>query len=229
MTLGEAFGDVLWFVAELFFKFIPGTVISLSGAGSEPPVPAGLTPFTEPLTTEHIIDFLERTSSPERFSELVYRWDTFVAVSMGISLVLTAVIIYCFVRIRQLRYQEHMKFKAGAYTVAAQDIPRTQLRWNRIREQIASENMQNWRLAILEADIMLNELLDLQGYKGETIGDKLKQVDRGDFHAIDAVWEAHRVRNRIAHEGVSLELSGREAQRVIGLYERAFKEFGLIQ
>ena len=75
---------------------------------------------------------------------------------------------------------------------------------------------------------MLNELLDLQGYKGETIADKMKQVDRAKFNSIDAAWEAHKIRNRVAHEGTTADLDAREARRVIGLYERVFKEFHYI-
>ena len=88
---------------------------------------------------------------------------------------------------------------------------------------------ESWRLAILEADIMLNELLDLQGYKGETMADKMKQADRANFNTIDAAWEAHKVRNRIAHEGEGHEISAREARRVIDLYERVLKEFRIVE
>ena len=39
-------------------------------------------------------------------------------------------------------------------------MPRTQLRWNGILEEANSDDERKWRLAILEADIMLNELLE---------------------------------------------------------------------
>ena len=228
-TFGEALSQIAWFIGELIFRFIPGTFISVTGIGSEPPIPAGLTSFGKPVTTESIISYLEQSSSPEQYANLVYAWDYFVAVSMAVSLALATLVIYCFIRIRQLRYQEHMRMDAGAHTVAAKDIPRTILRWDRIREQASSENAQNWRLAILEADIMLSELLDMKGYKGETIAEKLKQVDRADFHSIDDAWEAHRVRNRVVHQGAEVPLAGRDVQLAISRYERVFREFGLIE
>jgi len=119
-------------------------------------------------------------------------------------------------------------FQASQQPIVAQDIPKTQLRWSRILEQVRSGNEHNWRLAILEADIMLNELLDVQGYKGETMAEKMKQVDRADFNSIDAAWEAHNLRNRIAHEGETRALSAREVRRVISLYEKIFREFHYI-
>lgn len=101
-------------------------------------------------------------------------------------------------------------------------------KWERVVAHIESPNESDWKLAILEADIMLDELLDASGYKGETMGEKLKQVDKSDFNTIDLAWEAHKVRNMIAHEGSEFALSEREARRIVGLYEKVFKEFRYI-
>ena len=101
-------------------------------------------------------------------------------------------------------------------------------KWERVQSHMASQNESDWKLAILEADIMLDELLDVSGYKGDTMGEKLKQVDKSDFNTIDMAWEAHKVRNMIAHEGSDFAMSEREARRVVGLYEAVFKEFRYI-
>ena len=101
-------------------------------------------------------------------------------------------------------------------------------RWERIEKYMESSNSSDWQLAIIEADIMLGDLLDVSGYKGESIGEKLKQVERSDFTTIDMAWDAHKVRNTIAHEGSSFDLSQREANRVIELYRQVFSEFHYI-
>jgi len=145
-----------------------------------------------------------------------------------LSIPFLAVVIYCWLRILQIRRRERLTFRAAQRTVVSQDIPRTQLRWNRVVDQANSSNPESWRLAILEADIMLNELLDLQGYKGETIADKMKQVDRHKFNSIESAWEAHKIRNRIAHEG-GLTLTPREVRSAITLYERVFREFRYLE
>ncbi|MDO8561926.1 MAG: hypothetical protein Q7S05_03810 [bacterium] len=231
ISFGQALAKVFWYVGEISFKLVPGTVASITGTdvSGTGPIPAGLTPIADPVTTNSIISFLEKTSSPERYNSLVSGWGAFVSTSMVISLLLMAVIIYCSVRIRQVRHMERMKFEAAAHPVAAKDVPRTQLRWNRIMEQARSENEQSWRLAILEADIMLNELLDMKGYKGDTMADKMKQIDKADFNTIDDAWDAHKVRNRIAHDGSAHQLNDHETRRVISLYEHVFKEAGVIQ
>ncbi len=101
-------------------------------------------------------------------------------------------------------------------------------RWKSIQAKIGADIPDGWKTAILEADIMLDELLDMNSYRGDTIGDKLKGVDPADFHTLNQAWEAHKIRNAIAHEGEGFALTSREAHRVIGLYEEVFKEFELI-
>ncbi|HEY4516071.1 MAG TPA: hypothetical protein VJH67_02700 [Candidatus Paceibacterota bacterium] len=98
-------------------------------------------------------------------------------------------------------------------------------KWKKVLEHIESEHPSDWRLAIIEADIMLAELLEKLNLPGETIGDKLKSVEKSDFNTLDFAWEAHKVRNKLAHEGSEFLLNQREARRVIDLYDQVFKEF----
>jgi hypothetical protein len=88
--------------------------------------------------------------------------------------------------------------------------------------------MSDWKFAIIEADIMLDEMLTTMGYKGDTVGEKLKQVERSDFSTVEKAWEAHKVRNQIAHEGSAFSITKPEAVRVIELYKDVFEEFFII-
>ena len=72
---------------------------------------------------------------------------------------------------------------------------------------------------------MLADILEKMGYQGDSIGDKLKSVDKSDFLTLDYAWDAHRIRNQIAHEGSDFQLNEREAKRVIELYKTVFSEF----
>lgn len=101
-------------------------------------------------------------------------------------------------------------------------------KWLRVLSHINSDHASDWRLAILEADIMLDEMLDKMGYPGQTLGEKLKMVERSDFDTIDLAWEAHKMRNSIAHEGADLTMSKAEAEKVITMFERVFREFKFI-
>jgi hypothetical protein len=169
-------------------------------------------------------------SGIEIFRELLARYSK---VSAFISIILLIGVGYSILRIRQIRKKENETF-AGLAEVAPAKIEEgvetkpPNPKWEKVLEHISSASPADWRLAILEADIMLDELLDNMHYKGETIGDKLKKIEKSDFTSLDLAWEAHKIRNQVAHEGSEFLLSEREAKRVISLYEEVFKEFRFI-
>ena len=101
-------------------------------------------------------------------------------------------------------------------------------KWDVIQKHISSMNPSDWRMAILEADILLYEMLDQMGYDGDSIADKLKLVESSDFNTLDLAWRAHKVRNAISHEGSSYEMSYQQAQNTIELYKKVFEEFYFI-
>lgn len=98
-------------------------------------------------------------------------------------------------------------------------------RWPHIQDLIKSYNVNDWRQAIIEADIILEEMLDGMGYEGVSIGDKLKRVEKSDFITLDKAWSAHRVRNQIAHDGSAFKLHRDIAEKTIKDYEEVFREF----
>jgi hypothetical protein len=227
-TVGGSLAWALWYAGELAFKWVPGAVVSLTGTA---PAGAGVTAPTEvaaPVSAPQVVQYLQTASAPGVYDSLFHFWSTFVAFSVLFTLGMSAIIIYCSIRMFQIRQTERRRFAALQHTVTAHDVPKTQLRWDRILQEAGSGNERNWRLAILEADIMLNELLDAQGYKGETMAEKMRAADRAAFQSLDLAWEAHKFRNRIAHESNPQLLNPREVRRVIGLYERVFKEFHFI-
>src|SRR3989344_3768146 len=101
-------------------------------------------------------------------------------------------------------------------------------KWEKVIKYANSNNVSDWRLAIIEADVMLEELLRTIGYKGESVGEILKSVDKSEFLTIEDAWEAHKVRNAIAHSGGEFQLNERETKRAITLFEKVFKEFQVI-
>lgn len=101
-------------------------------------------------------------------------------------------------------------------------------RWADVLSHLQSERMNDWKLAIIEADILLEELLDNIGYAGNTIGDKLKSASPDNFQTINQAWRAHNVRNRIAHEGANFDLTQKAAQETITQFKMVFDEFDFV-
>ncbi len=155
-----------------------------------------------------------------------------VGISFPISFVLLIMIIYCVERLKEIRDLEHAKMYAKveqAYEpINPEGDPGMAKRWNTVVTHIESDNPNDWKQAILEADIMLDDLLTNLGYRGESIGEKLKRVESAHFKTLQDAWDGHTVRNKIAHEGSAFELNQMEAQAVIKQYKKVFEEFYFI-
>ena len=229
-TVGQSITSAFDFLGNAIFTWIPTVLTSVFETvnSTSSATTSSLGSISEPITATGFPEFLKEISAPGVYDSLAEGWYVYVLLALAFSLPFLAVAIYCSMRVFLLRQHERRMFHAAQHSVVARDIPKTQLRWSHVLEEARGGAEQSWRLAILEADIMLNEILDVQGYKGETMADKMKQVDRAKFNSIDAAWEAHKVRNAIAHEGTAHVLDQREVRRVISLYERVFKEFGYI-
>lgn len=98
-------------------------------------------------------------------------------------------------------------------------------KWAIIEGYLSSPNEALWRIGLLEADNMLREVLIEKGYVGSDVGEMLTGAK---FNTIQLAWDAHKVRNRIAHDGTDYTLTEREAKRVFTLYEAVFKELNAI-
>jgi hypothetical protein len=90
-----------------------------------------------------------------------------------------------------------------------------------------SSQPNDWKLAIIEADIILDDILKQKGYAGNSLGERLKSISPNQLESLQDAWEAHKVRNRIAHEGSDFILTQRMAQETVTRYQRVFNEFGV--
>lgn len=100
--------------------------------------------------------------------------------------------------------------------------------WNMIQSYAQSGNPAELRLAIIEADIMLFDVLKKSGFDGDHIGDVLKNINKSQLANIDSAWRAHKVRNELAHQGSNYVLSRTAAENALGEYKKVFDDLGLI-
>ncbi len=151
-----------------------------------------------------------------------------VVLGFPVSVFFLLGIIYCVEQLKHIRKKEKEKYDLKvepAYEAGVKPDRVLAERWERVQSHVSSENPNDWRQAIMEADIMLEDVLTTLGYQGEGIGEKLKRVEKGDMHTLQDAWEAHLVRNKIAHEGSDFALTKYEAQQVVAQYKRVFEEF----
>jgi hypothetical protein len=90
--------------------------------------------------------------------------------------------------------------------------------------------MKEWELVqsrgdmhrkVLDAENVVDHALRALGYKG-SFADKLKAAGPR-FTDVQGLWNAHKLRNRIAHE-MNLQVSELEAGRAINAFAKALKD-----
>lgn len=100
--------------------------------------------------------------------------------------------------------------------------------WQEVQAHSTSPNPNDWKLAIIEADVMLEQMLEHEGFAGTTVADRLRSASTRTFTTVEDAWQAHRVRNQIAHGGSDFILTQRMAQTTITQYKKVFEEFNWI-
>lgn len=80
------------------------------------------------------------------------------------------------------------------------------------------------REAVLELDKLLDLALQKRGYTG-SLGEKLKATDKV-WSRKQAVWDAHKLRNRLAHE-LNAKVSERELQTAVSGFRQALRDLGV--
>jgi hypothetical protein len=98
-------------------------------------------------------------------------------------------------------------------------------RWKDLQKMCASK--QTWPLAIIDADNLLDEALKQKRTKGKTMGERLVSVQ----HTLtnnDAVWFAHKLRNKIVHEDFK-GLKQQDVKDALLGFRQALKDLGAIK
>lgn len=144
-----------------------------------------------------------------------------------ISVVFLGGIFWAMIKGGEVHHHEHEKYKAIVDEETTTN--EKEIQWQVILDHVNGDNPAEWKIAILEADNILDEVLEDMGYVGDTVADKLKAMSRTKIASYDALWDAHKLRNEIAHGGaVDMDLSKKMARDAVAKFENAFKELGYL-
>lgn len=146
-------------------------------------------------------------------------------ISAILSVLLLWLIIYSMMSSHWVRY----KYDLWSDILGVGDIgKRRQLRaWAQILKRLQTEDINNWKTAILEADAIFDEILKASGYKGETVHDRFAQLPEEALSVRNRIIAAHKVRDRISQEP-EFEFTKQQAIEIAKVYQQAFKELSLI-
>jgi len=99
-------------------------------------------------------------------------------------------------------------------------------RWQQIEELVARRDELSGKLAIMEADKLLDHALKARHFGGNTLGERLKLACYSN-QKLKNVWPAHLVRNRLVHEA-NYHLPSGAVGHNIRLFRDALKELNVL-
>jgi hypothetical protein len=155
-------------------------------------------------------------------------WSIYAIFAYIFSIILLVLYVYASTRKRQLEQlrEEMVAEREKIYDERYRSAPKN----NRLQDvitHISADSPNDWKLAIIEADIILDGALKDAGYAGTSLGERLRSITPSQLQSLDDAWQAHKVRNQVAHGGADFILTRRLAEDTIKQYRRAFKELGV--
>lgn len=100
-----------------------------------------------------------------------------------------------------------------------------QAKWLRIEQSVTKEE-SSWHLAIMNADKLLDHALRARGFKGQTMGERMKSA-KDTFSNRNAIWTAHKLRNQIAHEP-DVRISAPQMKQALKSFKAALRDMGAL-
>lgn len=100
-----------------------------------------------------------------------------------------------------------------------------QAKWLTIERSVTKEE-GSWHLAILNADKLLDHALRARGFKGETMGERMKSA-KDVFSNRNAIWTAHKLRNQIAHEP-GVKVTAAQLKQALKAFRAALRDVGAL-
>lgn len=158
-------------------------------------------------------------------------WSTLGVLSVLISMLCIFIIIFSLVRLYEIQVFDAKEIEHEINHALAKDKETDKSqnpRWKYILTLVESPNDSDWRIAIIEADSLLEESFKEKDLIGNNMSELLEDAKSNGYPSIQSAWDAHLVRNRIAHEGQEFSLTQVEVRRVIKLYQNIFEDLNII-
>ena len=115
-------------------------------------------------------------------------------------------------------------FASRSFDAGDREAMRT--RWREIERTLDAPGEMSRKVAIIEADKLLDHALKSLAMAGTTLGERLRFAQY-KYPELRDVWWAHRVRNQLVHEA-SFHLDATVARRAIKAFEKALMRIGAI-
>lgn len=99
--------------------------------------------------------------------------------------------------------------------------------WENILKRLEAKDEANHKLAVIEADKLLDTVFKKLTIPGSTMGERLKAIPISQLPSIDNVWQVHKLRNHLVHT-TEFVLTDNKAKQAIAIYKQALIELKVL-
>ena len=99
--------------------------------------------------------------------------------------------------------------------------------WDKIKRRLEIGLESENKLAIIEADLIFNDVLEKMGFIEETFEARIKHLTPDLLPNIEQILEAHKIRNNIVYDP-NYRLILDEAKKTISVYEKALTDLEVL-
>ncbi len=121
--------------------------------------------------------------------------------------------------LREVIFRDFARFFFGP-TYGARKFIR---QWEKAKERVERGTQSEWKLSIMEADDMLDDILVRLGVSGSTIDERLTNAQKDIHLDLNFVKKAHVVRDNVVHDP-DYQLAKEEARDTLDIYEKTFQD-----
>ncbi len=173
---------------------------------------------------EEIIEKIyEYFLNPEAVSPtFAYIFSVLRIIFITVSVLMVGMIIFLVTKSPYLQFRFREKHTESWKRKPYQEI-KIDKDWNEILRQAKDEDESERKLAVIEADDLINDVLSQLGYEGETLLEKLSGLTKEIIPNIEDVRSAHKERRDMVYDP-NKNVSKEEATKLISTYEEVFKD-----
>lgn len=106
-------------------------------------------------------------------------------------------------------------------------LSKTREKWEEIEQHFKGGTEPELKLAVVEANSLLDNVLRIMTYKGKDLGERLEKLNTDILENLDEVKKYHKMYSDIVHDP-TYRLDYKEAERALKTYRRALVDIGAL-
>ena len=187
------------------------------------------------MQPKDLISYIESSKAPEMLAqiaqtEMPFQLTRILAVVKPVfwivSLFLILWLVFFIAKTDWLRFR-YLENIVQFFTFKPYGVKRLTHQWDRILKKVDTGRETEYKLAVIEADSLTNDMLNKSGYSGKTFEEKVKSLSPAIMKDKEKLLKAHKNRNQIVADP-DFQLDAEQTKKILDEYKLVLVSLGLL-